>query len=51
LYVGISDDEGNVVVYNLNYIVTAYSFTLNYVYQDHSLYYPVDNNIYVNEIK
>ena len=51
LYVSISDDEGNVAVYNLNYIVTAYHFTINYVYGDHSVYYPVDNNIYVNDIK
>ena len=50
LSISINDDEGNYDQFILDYIVTAYSFNLDYVYEDNSPYIPSDNNIFVSAV-
>lgn len=51
LAISISDDEGNYDQFTMDYIVTAYSFKLEYVYaDDKSLYIPANNNIFVSAV-
>lgn len=52
LAIAINDDEGNYAQFTMDYIVTAYSFAINYVYaDDKSIFYPVDNNIFITDVQ
>ena len=51
LSISINDDEGNFSLFSLEYIVTAYSLTLNYVTDDGKILITSDNNIFVNDVK
>ena len=50
--ISINDDEGNLQIYELEYIVTAYQFRINYVLNDanHTLFTPNKNNIFINAV-
>lgn len=49
--VTIIDDEGNNVVYQLHYVVSAYDFYIKYVYKDNDQELkPSNNNIYVGQL-
>lgn len=51
LSVSINDDEGNYDQFIIDYIVTAYSFAIDYVYaDDKSVFNAVDNNIFVGDV-
>lgn len=50
LSIAINDDEGNFDLFSVDYIVTAYSFSLNYVTNDGKVVIPEDNNIFINDI-